>query len=223
MNIIIVGSGAVAAELTSYIKDHNKHVDREHRLDILGYLDSEENVQKYWAKYKLEKPVLASVDTYEVKEDVFFILGISNIPFREKMMTALKAKGGRVVGFTHYNSIIADSATIGSGNIIYPNCIIGPNTTIGNNNLITAYSFISHDCSVGNSNFLSTAGLSGNVTIGNNNYFGIRATVLPHVSIGNDNTIQAGMIVDKDVADNAVVFHRFKEKVIAIKSPSGNE
>jgi sugar O-acyltransferase (sialic acid O-acetyltransferase NeuD family) len=223
MNIIIVGSGAVAAELTSYIKDHNKHTDPDNRLNILGYLDSAENIPKYWAKYKFERPVVGDAESYAVREDDRFIVGISNIPFREQIMAKLMARGARIIGFTHYNTIIADSAVIGSGNIIYPNCIIGPNTVIGNNNLLTAYSFISHDCTVGDSNFLSTAGLSGNVRIGNYNYFGIRATVLPHVSIGNNNTIQAGMIVDKDVADNTTVFHRFKEKVMAIKSPSGNE
>jgi acetyltransferase-like isoleucine patch superfamily enzyme len=223
MNIIIVGSGAVAAELTSYIADHNNHVDHGGQFNILGYLDSKENIPKYWSKYKLEKPVIGEADTFQPKDDHHFIIGISDLLFRQEMMGVLASKGAKIVGFVHYNNIIANSASIGSGNIMYPYCIVGPNTIIGDHNLITAYSFISHDCKVGNSNFLSTAGLSGNVKIGNNNYFGIRSTVLPGVSIGNQNTIQAGMIVDKDVLDNSVVFHRFKEKVIAIKNPSGDE
>jgi UDP-3-O-[3-hydroxymyristoyl] glucosamine N-acyltransferase len=89
--------------------------------------------------------------------------------------------------------------------------------------MLTSYSFISHDCKIGNNNFFSTAGLGGNVTVGNNNFFGIRATVLPNISIGDKNTIQAGMIVDKEVKNDNIVFHRFKEKVIAIKTTNDQE
>lgn len=215
MNVIIVGTGAVAAELTSYIEDQNRHGAGE-PLTLLGYLDSEENIEKYWAKYKLEKPVLADVQSYEIKEDDHFIIGISNLGFRMQMIDALKAKGANIIAFTHYSSIVAATAKLGTGNIIYPHCIIGPNTEIGDFNLVTSYSFISHDCVIGSNNFFSTAGISGRVSVGDNNFFGIRSTVIPHVAIGSGNTIQAGMMVDKNVDDDTTVFYRFKEKVMAI-------
>jgi UDP-3-O-[3-hydroxymyristoyl] glucosamine N-acyltransferase len=214
-NIIIVGSGAVAAELTSYIDDQNKHTGGEDRLDILGYLDLEENIPRYWARYKLKKPVLSNIYDYKAKEGDHFIVGISNIDFREKMMMVLKEKNATISGFIHHTAIIAETAKMGSGNIVYPHCLIGPGADIGNNNFITSYSFISHDCRIGDNNFFATAGLSGNSSIGSNNYFGIRSTVLPNIVIGNKNTIQAGMIVDKNIGDDSIVFHRFKEKVIA--------
>lgn len=69
---------------------------------------------------------------------------------------------------------------------------------------------------MGNYNFFSTVGLCGHVEVGDENMFYIKSTVIPHVTIGNRNTIQAGMIVDKNVADDTTVFHRFKEKVISI-------
>jgi len=217
-NVIIVGSGAVAAELTSYMDDHNKHVSMNDKLNVLGYLDSEENISKYWAKYKFKKPVISDIYSYNVDEGDHFVIGISNIDFREKMMRVLKEKNAIILNFIHPSAIVAESAIIGEGNTIYPFCIIGPNTVIGNNNLITAYSFISHDCKVGDNNFFSTVGLSGNVSVGNNNFFGIRSTVLPYFSVGNGNVIQAGMIVDKDVENSSTVFHRFKEKIIAIRN-----
>jgi acetyltransferase-like isoleucine patch superfamily enzyme len=216
INVIIVGSGAVAAEITSYIEDQNRHIEENKQLNILGYLDFEENKVKYWARYKLKMPVIADVYSYKVNKDDHFIIGIADILFREKMIETPNLKGAKIIGFIHHTAIIANSAVIGSGNIIYPHCIIGPNTIIGNNNLLTAYSFISHDCKIGDNNFFSTAGLSGNVKIGNNNFFGIRATVLPNISIGDRNTIQAGMIVDKILSDGNTIFHRFKEKIIAI-------
>jgi sugar O-acyltransferase (sialic acid O-acetyltransferase NeuD family) len=222
-NVIIVGSGAVAAEITSYIEDNNIRSEGNQRLNILGYLDSEENIDRYWSKYKLKKKVIADIHSYQPEENDHFIIGISDIDFRSKMIDILNQKGGKMINFIHNSAIIADSATLGQGNIIYPFCIIGPNTIIGDHNLITSYSFISHDCIVGDNNFFSTAGISGRVNIKNSNFFGIRSTVLPYVSIGNKNTIQAGMIVDKSVSDNALVFHRFKEKVIAINNSRNDE
>lgn len=215
-NVIIIGSGAVAAELTSYINDHNNYVQEDKKLKLLGYLDTEENIAKYWAKYKLKQPVLDDIYSYEIKDDDHFIIGISDIDFRNKMVTVLKNKKARITGFIHYSSVIAETVQLGIGNIIYPFCIVGPNCAIGDFNLITGYSFISHDCVIGNNNFFSTAGLGGRVTIGNSNFFGIRSTVIPNISIGSNNIVQAGMIVDKSVEDNCTVFHRFKEKVIAI-------
>lgn len=222
-NVIIIGSGAVAAEITSYIEDNNSRAEANSRLNLVGYLDSEQNVEAYWAKYNLKKTVITDVHSYELQHNDHFIIGISDIGFREKMIHILKSKGGKIINFIHHSVIIANSAKIGEGNIIYPFCIIGPNTTIGSYNLMTSYSFISHDCIVGDNNFFSTAGLSGRVKIKSNNFFGIRSTVLPYVSIGDRNTIQAGMIVDKDISDDTVVFHRFKEKVIAINNQGTHE
>ncbi|MEG1556451.1 MAG: hypothetical protein RR356_06980, partial [Bacteroidales bacterium] len=100
--------------------------------------------------------------------------------------------------------------------IINPFSIVGPKAKIGNYNLLTSYSAISHDCRVGDNNVFSSTILCGHVTVGHDNSFGIKASVIPHVKIGNHTIIQAGMTVDKEVPDHATVFHRFKEKVLAI-------
>lgn len=215
MNVILVGSGAVAAELTSYIEDRNKNSEN-HQMNILGYLEFEENIEKYWSKYKLKKPVLSDIYSYEIKEDDHFIVAIADLGFRKKMINILKSRSGRTIGFIHQSVIISDSAIIGEGSIIYPHCIIGPNVEIGQHNFITSYSFISHDCKVGNNNFFATAGLGGRVIIGDDNFLGIRTTIIPNVNVGSGNMIQAGMVVDKNVDSNTTVFHRFKEKIIAI-------
>jgi acetyltransferase-like isoleucine patch superfamily enzyme len=222
-NIIIVGSGAVAAEITSYIQDSNTHSSDDRHLNILGYLEFGENISKYWSKYKFQQPVLSDIYKYNIQKNDYFIIAIANVEFRAKVLGTLRDRQASIIGFIHHSVIVANSAKIGVGNIIYPHCIIGPNATLGNDNLLTSYSFISHDCKVGDNNLFSTSGISGNVTVGNNNFFGIRATVLPNISIGDRNVIQAGMIVDKEVGNDSTVFHRFREKVIAIKSVNDQE
>jgi len=214
--IVIIGTGAVAAELTSYVEDNNRYVDSQFQIDLLGYIDYDYNIEKYWKKYKLQKPVLGDIDSYKFEKEIEVLIGISDIQFRNEIIFKLKMKEVIICQFIHYSVIIPDTIELGTGNIIYPFCIIGPNTKIGDFNMITSYSFISHDCIIGNGNFFSTTGIAGRVSIGDNNFFGIRSTVIPHVMIGHNNLIQAGMIVDKSIKDDSTIFYRYKESIIAI-------
>lgn len=212
--IIIVGTGAVAAEITSIIED-SKYGENA-SAEIKGYLEYSYNIDNYYRKYKFVKPILGDIDTYLPMEGDLFVIGVADISFRRKLIGILESKNAQFMNIIHHTAIIARTAHLGKGNIINPNCMIGPNAVLGDFNLLTSGSIISHDCVVGNNNVLSTGLLCGHVALGSDNYFGIRGTVIPHVVIGNNNVIQAGMIVDKDVPNEATVFYRFKEKVIAI-------
>jgi len=215
-NLVIIGTGAVAAELTSYIEDNNKYADSSSQINLLGYIDYEYNIDKYWKKYQLKKPVIGDIDSYTFENEIEVLIGISDIKFRNEIISKLTAKQVSFLQFIHHSVILPETCVLGKGNIIYPFCIVGPNTTIGDFNMITSYGCISHDCTIGAGNIFSTSIIAGRVWIGNDNFFGIRATVIPHVTIGNQNIIQAGMIVDKSIKDDTTVFYRYKESIIAI-------
>lgn len=214
---IIIGTGAVAAELTSYIIDSNKSLEASSQREIIGYIEYFHNIEKYWKKYNLEKPVLGDIDSFEFSSDVEVLIGISDIKFKNVIISKLLENNISIGNFIHHSVIIPKEIEMGQGNIIYPFCIIGPNCKLGDFNLITSYSFISHDCVIGNRNFFSTCGVAGKVIIGDNNFFGIRSTVIPDITIGSNNIIQAGMIVDKNIENDSVIFHRFKEKLLLVK------
>jgi len=215
-NIIILGTGGCAAEVTFYIKDHNSKVSEGERINILGHIDNAENVEVYYDRYNFEAPVLCDIDSYEPKPGEEVLIAIMDIVFRQKMIKALLAKNAKIGSFIHQSVIMPKHCNIGEGNIVFPFCILEEYATIGSYNLLTSYCFISHDCVVGDNNFFSVAGVAGWVKVGNNNYFGIRSLVIPGIEVGNNNVIQAGMIVDKNVKDDTTVFYRFKEKVMAI-------
>jgi acetyltransferase-like isoleucine patch superfamily enzyme len=212
--LIIVGTGAVAAEITSYLEDTNWGRDSE--IEIKGYLEYEQNIEKYWKMYKFNKLVLGDIDTYEVNEDEYFAVCMAKISFRNDFITKLQKKKAKFINLIHPSVIVARTAQIGIGNIIYPYSQVGPNARIGNFNLLTCNTIISHDSIVGDNNFIAGDGICGHVIIGNDNVFGVRSVVIPEKNIGNRNVIQAGMIVDKNINNDTTVFHRFKEKVIAI-------
>ena len=64
---IILGTGGCAAEVTFYIEDHNSKVSEGERINILGYIDYEENIKPYYEKYNFKAPVLCDIDVYEPK------------------------------------------------------------------------------------------------------------------------------------------------------------
>lgn len=212
--IIIIGSGGFAAEITSFFKNTSSH--QYDNLSVQGYIDYDYNIEKYWRRYDYEKPVLDDIDNYTVKEDEYYVVGIADNQFRNFVIRRMKEKGGKFINLIHPTALVDEKSLIGEGNIIAPYSIIGPNVHLGDFNVMTEQSIISHDCRLGNNNVFSSSLLCGHVKVGNDNYFGVRSTVIPRITIGNRNLVQAGMIVDKDVKDDAVVFHRFKEKVIAV-------
>jgi sugar O-acyltransferase (sialic acid O-acetyltransferase NeuD family) len=212
-NVIIVGAGGAAAEVTFYIEDSNKKVSEDEKINILGYLDYTE---AYWKKYKFKAPLLGDISNYVPKPGEEVLVAIGDMKSRIKEIEALRKKKARFGSYIHPSVILPDELEIGEGNIIMPFCVIEKHAVIGNFNFLTSYSFISHDCVVGDNNFFSVAGIAGSVKVGDNNYFGIRSIVIPGVEIGNNNLIQAGMVVDKNVNDDTTVFYRFKEQVLAI-------
>jgi len=210
-SLIIVGTGAVAAEITSLIEDPLHGAS--YGVDIKGYLDINDTFMK---KYEYKNPYWGLVENYYPKMNDYFIIAIGNNVYRKENAEKIISKGGEIINLIHPTCIIANTAQIGIGNIINPFSMIGPKARVGNFNLLTSQSYISHDCEVGDYNFFSTTGLCGHVKIGNENIFNIKSTVIPNIKVGSRNLIQAGMIVDKNIDDDTTVFHRFKEKVIAI-------
>ena len=212
-DVVSIGAGGAAAELTFYIEDYTTSASDREAINILGYVDYDDT---FWKKYRFEKPLLCDIDSYHPRPEEEVLLAIMDIDSRKKMIRKLELKGARFGTFIHHSVIRPQNLQIGIGNIIFPFCILEKHAIIGDFNFLTTYCFISHDCVVGNNNFFSVAGIAGSVHVGDNNYFGIRSQVIPGVTIGNNNTIQAGMVVDKDLQDETTVFYRFKEQVLAI-------
>ena len=212
-NVIIIGAGGAASELTFYIEDYNAFNQDKNQINIRGYLDY---TDEYWKKYKFEKPLLSDITGYSPKEDEEVLIAVMDIKDRLQMIKILEDKGAKIGSFIHHSVIKPEKLDIGIGNIIFPFCILEKYSKIGNYNFLTTYCFISHDCTVGDNNFFSVSGIAGSVKVGNNNYFGIRSQVIPGLTVGNNNIVQAGMIVDRNIENDTTIFYRFKEKVLAI-------
>jgi len=212
-NLIIVGTGGLAAELTDYIADNQKAITG-YEFTIKGYLDiSDAN----HAKYKFTKPLLGSEKEYVPVEDDVFIVALGRHETNKKAIQTLRSKNARFCNFIHHSSLVSRSATLGNGNIIAPFCTIGPNATIGSFNIVNCYSLIAHDCQVGDHNIFSPHNMiTGNCTVGNDNFFGTSVTAYPKSAIGSKVKIQAGLVVKGELLDSCLYYSDRTYKSIQI-------
>ena len=211
--IIIIGSGGHGAELDDYIFYNNRKSENE-QYKIIGYLD--DNPDNY-SSYSFSAPLIGGVKDHQVRNDIYYIMGIANLEYRQKFVEQYLGDGAKFLPLVHASAYISRSSKIGSGVIIGPNANLGPNVMIDDFSVINSRSSMGHDTIVGKFNFISpNVCFSGFTKVGNGNLFGINSATMPGINVGNNNKIMAGMVLDRDVGNDSVVFHRFKERVIAI-------
>mgnify|MGYP001120332088 CR=1 FL=1 len=213
LDVIIIGAGGHAAEIVEYINcSYDTAVDES--LRILGLID--DNPDSY-ERYHFSAPYLGTIKGHEVKGDVNYIIGIANLTYRKTIVERFLQSGAEFVTIVHKNAYLSPSSFIGNGVVIGPYVNIGPNVRVGNFNLLNSRCSLGHDTLIGDYNFISpNVSFSGGTVIGDNNLFGINAATIPNIVVGNNNKIAAGMVLNKSIGNNEVVFFRYKEKVIAI-------
>lgn len=212
-DVIIIGAGGHGAEIDEYIK-YSQKTRGIKEFNVIGFLD--DNPGNY-ASYKFSAPLIGAIKEHRILKGKYYLIGIANLKYRKYFIEKFKSEGAEFVSHIHCNAYVSESAIIGEGTIIGPNANLGPNVRIGNFNLINSRCSLGHDTSIGHFNFISpNVCFSGFTKVGDDNLFGINSATIPNISIGNRNKIAAGMVLDQNVGDDAVVFYRFKERVIAI-------
>lgn len=209
-NIVIIGTGAHAAELEGYIFEN---IQKGEKINLLGFTSPD---KENYDKYSLISPYLGnnSRNPDILKENPIYLLGFSNIVGRDSEIKNISSHNN-YYNFIHYSARIFRTVKMGYGNIICPDCQIGPSALLGNYNLLNNRVNIGHDSVIGDNNiFCPNVGLSGFTEVGANNFFSLNTSSIPKVSIGNNNVIAPNMTIEKSIENESYFFHRFKEKIL---------
>jgi len=211
--LIIIGCGGHAAEIDEYIR-YSQSQTGKREAEVIGFID--DNPDNY-NRYRFTAPFIGTIISHAIRKDVQYLIGIANLDFRQTIVERFLEDGADFGTFLHCNAYVSESAVIGRGVVIAPYANIGPNVRIGDFTLLNARCSIGHDTIVGRYNFISpNVSFSGFTCVGDCNLFGINSATIPGVKVGNRNKIAAGMVLDKNVGDDSVVFYRFKERITAI-------
>ena len=212
-NLIIIGCGGHAAEIDEYIR-YSQLQTGKREVELAGFID--DNPESY-NRYRFSAPYLGTILSHTIQKNVQYLIGIANLVYRQSIVERFLAEGAEFATFSHCNAYVSSSAVIGKGVVIAPYANIGPNVRIGDFTLLNSRCSMGHDTVVGDYNFISpNVSFSGFTCVGNSNLFGINSATIPGIQIGSRNKIAAGMVLDKNVGDDSVVFYRYKERVVAI-------
>lgn len=196
--MLIAGAKGHAKEILQLFSQKNE-------LDDLVFFDdiSTDLNRLIYEKFKIIKSL--DVAKFHFKNhNKNFVLGLGNPKYRKDVALKLIKEGGVL------NSIISNTALIGSYNItlnnginIMNNVMISNDVLVGEGALINAYVSIHHDVEVGDYCEISPfAVILGKAKIGNNTTIGANATVLPNVKIGSNVIVGVGAVVTADLPDN---------------------
>lgn len=207
--IIVIGAGGHAAEVDDYIQAINA---AKQTFDIVGFLDDNPNS---YQRYKFSAPYLGKITEHQVEQSCFYVMAIAALVYRKPIVERFLERDAQFATIIHPTAYVSKTAQIGTGVVIAPYVNLGPNTKVGDFTLLNARVSVGHDSVVGQHNFISpNVSFSGFTVVGDQNLFGINSATIPGISVGNKNKIAAGMVLDKPVDNEQVVFYRFKEKVV---------
>ena len=191
--IIMVGAGGHSKSVADSL-DKNKY-------ELVGFID--ENKEGY----HLGKPIIGKKIYYiSDYKNYKYLVAIGDVDHRRYWYNMIVEKGLELINIIDKTAIVANSATIGTGNFIGKLAILNADSTIGDNNIINTKALIEHECKIGNHTHISTnATLNGNIVVEDNVFMGSTAVCNGQLRIGEHAIIGSGSVVINNVEPNCTV------------------
>lgn len=186
--LIILGAGTMAQEVTDLIEDTGKH-------EIIAYC-----VNTNWQKDSklLGKPILWVDELLNYTDKGIRVVRAIFSPICYSFIKEVENMGFNFVHIIHPSASVSQSARIGRGTIINRLVSIGYDTIIGNHCLINRGCTIGHHCKLDEGVTLGPGvNIAGNVQIGKRTLIGMGSNIIQNVIIDNDQKIRAASLVIK--------------------------
>lgn len=194
-NVIVVGAGGFGREVYQWAR---ASLDRS-RFRLSGFLTRQPSELE---GYDVGCPVLGNEDTYAIRDDDYFLVGIGRIEIRKRVVTQLKTRGARFLSLIHPTAILAPTAKLGEGVVLCPFVTVSDHVTVGDFSLLNLYASCGHDASIGKYCTLSPYAIAtGFAVLDDEVFVGSNATVAPSVKVGKRVTVSANTAVLRNVPD----------------------
>jgi len=196
-NLILVGGGGHCKSVIDVIECTD--------WDILGILDSEENVGKSVLGYS----IVGTDDQISVfieKASFLVTVGqIKDVGIRIKLHEKVLAAGGELATVIASDAHVSKHAAIGKGTVIMHKTVINAAAQIGNGCIINTMANIEHDARIGDYCHISTGAMvNGNCAIGQETFIGSGVVVANGISIASRCVVSAGSVVRKNITISGI-------------------
>ncbi len=199
-DIVIIGAGGFGRELYEMLWDCLP----SEGFRFKGFLakDADE-----LAGYGVDAPILDHPDRYEPAESDRFLLAIGDMDVRRRIVETVVEKSGQFLTLIHPTSVIAKTAHIGEGAVIYPYTIIMNRAFVDDFVHLSNYASVGHDARVGRYALMAPyATMNGFSVIEDEVYMSTHSTVAPEKRVGRKSKVSANSTVMQDVPAGSLVY-----------------
>ncbi|WP_310556221.1 NeuD/PglB/VioB family sugar acetyltransferase [Flavobacterium sp.] len=205
--IIIIGAGGLARELESWISSDQ---ETKESCNIIGYLNDDLELKHVG----LLHPIINKIDFSIISNENFFLVGIADCVFKEKLSIEAKKYGIKFESYIHNTSLIGSRTTLGTGIVMLPYSIVSCDAIIGDLVFINNGSQIGHDVIIGDyCSIMANVDIGGGAQIGKNVLIGSNAVILPGVKIPENTVVGAGSVVVKSIKQSGSYFGNPAKKI----------
>ena len=205
--IVIVGAGALANDLYTYLK-----LQVSNHLAIKGVISDNHND---YEKSIITEKYLGTLNDYAIDDNDLLLIAIGENPGRAKVIDFFRKKGANFYTFIHPSTIVHPSSSIKEGAIIGPFSVIGSNAIVEECVFINKFCNIGHNAVIGKGSILYPyAMVGGYAKIGENVFLSTRCTISPGVNIGNHCIVSAHTFVRKDSEPSMFISASKKKRII---------
>ena len=199
-NIIIIGAGGFGRELYEMLWD----VFDQSTHEFKGFLAQDDESLR---DDGLESTWIGDPEEYQPTDGDRFIMAIGYMDVRRHVYETLRQKGGQFPPFVHPKALVASTATIGAGAVIYPFATVSNGSVLKEDVHLNYYASVGHDCQLGNHCLLAPySTLNGFVELADEVYLATHATVAPGKKIGYRSKLSSNTAAMQDVPENQIVF-----------------
>jgi sugar O-acyltransferase (sialic acid O-acetyltransferase NeuD family) len=197
--IVIIGAGGFGRELHEMLWDCLPAAD--YRLKGFLAKDPDE-----LSGFGVDAPILDHPDHYHPARQDRFLLAIGDMDARRRIVETLVGQGGQFLTLIHPTAVIAKTAHIGAGAVIYPFAAIMNRAFIDEYVHLSNFASVGHDARVGKYSLMAPyATLNGFSIIDEEVYMSTHSTVAPERRVGLRSKISANSAVMQDVPANSLV------------------
>ena len=198
-DVIIVGAGGFGREIRQLLPACLP----SDKYRFKGYLGRDQGVN---ADPTAKRLTLADPERYQPRPADRFALAIGDMDARKRTVECLIAKGGQFVSLVHPQSLVAESATLGEGVVIYPFAVVSNEAAIGDYAKLNYYASAGHNAKIGKYCLLAPyATVNGFSALDESVYMSTHATVAPLVTVGTRSKVSANSAVMRDVAPDSLI------------------
>lgn len=209
-HLVIIGAGEFGRELYWHAQ---QSIGYGERFDIKGFID-DDYTPDYEKHKNLQKPLLSSINDYNIEEDDVFICAVGSVNGREATVTKMQQKGANFLTLIHKTSIVQGSVTLGAGVFLGPYTVLGDSATIGNHVMINTHSAVGHDVSIGDFTcIMSYCDVTGCSIIGRKVFLASGVRMAPSTKIDDGVYAGIGSVIIRHIKENSKVFGNPARKI----------